>query len=542
MPSRWHVRPADPVRAAALARAAGVDPVTAQLLLNRGVRDHVEAARFFHPDLRAMEDPQALPDLARGVARLRQAVARQEPILIFGDSDVDGLTASAILYEVLKQLGGVVRVRLANRPRDGYGLPPPLARQLARSRVTLLILVDCGTNQAEMIHALARHGIDTIVVDHHVPLGPGAHPTALINPHRAPGQGGGLCSAGVALKVAQALLGTPAEPYVDLAALGTLADCAPLVGENRTIVSEGLPRIAQTRRPGLQRLCEATRTASTNPEQITRRLVPRLNASGRLGDATPIWHLLLQQDTAQGEAWMAQAETAHARTKRLHRQIAAEAHEQVHRMHFKDQAVVVVSRDGWHQGLMGPLASQLVQQYQRPAIAIALDARQGVGSGRSAPSLNLLRVLEHCQGLLVRFGGHAQACGLTVSRRNLEPFRALVNQQARGVLEPTRWVQVREADVELPLSAVHPRWVSEVDRLAPFGRGNERPTVVVRNLTLEIVSPRVGRLGDGSTRVAARGRLEGLLDGGCYDVMAIPAVVDGQVTLTVSDVRVSTAP
>ncbi|MBI3996395.1 MAG: DHH family phosphoesterase [Candidatus Omnitrophica bacterium] len=543
MQSMWRVAPADPDRAAALARAVRVHPVTAQLLLNRGVSDASTARRFLHPTLATLTAPEELLDLARAVARLQRAIAAREPILLFGDSDVDGLTAGVILYEVLRNRGAVVRAVQSNRITDGYGVPADLVERVCGSSTTLVVLMDCGTNQAADVQRLADAGIDTIIVDHHLPLAQPATPYALINPRCTQSAGSELCSAGLALKIAQAFEGTDGVMRsLDLAALGTLADCASLVGDNRVIVTEGLPRIVQSHREGLRRLCEATGTSKPEPEHVLRKLTPRLNASGRLGDAAAIWGLLLSECDGRIEEWLALAASAHATTKELHRHTLAEAQEQVSRLHFKDQFVLVVSRSGWHQGLMGPVASQLAQRYGRPAIAIAMDEHQGTGSGRSVALFNLLDVLKTCGDLLVRYGGHAQACGLTVDRKQLEPFRLLVNEQAKRVAGQGGLQQVRRADLTLALRDVTPDWVTQLGGFGPFGMGNPRPMALIRDVAIETQSPRMGVLSDGATRVAARGSLSGYSSAGRYDVVASPAVVDGELTLAVGDVMDAAEP
>lgn len=546
MPSVWRVQPHDAGRARALADALRIHPVTAQLLLNRRIEEPSAGWKFLQPGLDALEDPWALSGMEAAVARLKLAAHRHEPVMIFGDSDVDGLTASVILYEVLRERGADVRAKSSNRILDGYGLPASVVRELGRSGVTLLILVDCGTNQAEDVAWLQAQGIDTVIVDHHVALGAPAQPRALINPHCDGSKiGRGLCSAGLALKVAQAMFDddrAQLEPYLDLAALGTLADCSPLVGDSRVIVSEGLPRIIQTRRQGLARLCEATGTDKPDPDVILRRLTPRLNASGRLGDAEAIRHLLLRGEEERLEEWLSAADAAHATTKQLHRQIMAEAQEQVNRLHFRDQYVMVVSRSGWHQGLMGPLATQLAHRYGRPAIAISMDEQQGTGSARSIPHFNLFEALQACQELLVKFGGHAQACGLTVDRKHLERFREVVNEQAKQLLGRDGLVQTKTIDLELALEDVAPSWVGEAAGLAPFGQGNPRPTVAIRRLTVEQHSPRMATVSDGVRRVAARGVFPALVPGGSYDVVASPVMAAGELVLTLGDVRASAAP
>ena len=554
MAAFWRVQSQDVPRASALAAELGIEPLTAQLLLNRGVSTHAAAVKFLSPSLDRLDDPGALPDMERAIDRLRRAITQQEPIAIFGDSDVDGLTASVILYEVLHRLGARLSARQSNRLADGYGVPASFIQQACGSSTKLAIFVDCGTNQPDAVRALSQCGIDTIIIDHHVPLDGWAEPVALINPHRSHGQGRELCSAGIAFKVVQALVDSQAQDprhadltdalvaSLDLAALGTLADCAPLIGESRLIVSQGLAHIVRSRRRGLQRLCESTNTREPEPEQVLRRLVPRLNASGRLGDPAAVWTLLLSAGDGALDEPFAENAAAHATTKQLHRQILSEAHEQVNRLHFRDQYVMVISRNGWHQGIMGSLAAQLAQQYGRPAIAIAVNEHHGIGSGRSFSGFNLLEALQGCQELLVRFGGHAQACGLTVDRAQLEPFRARINHHARQLIGNEGLVATRTIDAELSLEAVTVRWAEEVGRLAPFGIGNPRPTVVIRRLRLDVRSPRIGVLSDGAREVAARGPFAELTSGGWYDVVATPVMCGGVLTLTVSDVKDAAAP
>jgi single-stranded-DNA-specific exonuclease len=543
MRSLWRTLPQDPERAARLAERLRLHPVTGQLLLNRAVHSQEAAARFLQPALAQLEDPWTLAGMEPAARRIRHAIAGQEPVVVFGDSDVDGLTAGVILYEVLREEGAPVRAIQSNRVTDGYGLPGALVQRLCRSSTKLLILVDCGTNQPEDIRRLSAHGIDTIIVDHHVPLGEPARPHALINPHCAGGGAGrGLSSAGLAFKLAQALLeGSDPERlarHLDLAALGTLADCCPLLGDARILVTAGLPRIVHSHRAGLRRLCQATRTEKPDPEHVIRRLIPRLNASGRLGDARAVWHLLLGRgEDGRLEAWLEASAGAHATTKQLHREVVGQAEAQLSRLHFRDQFVMVIGRSGWPQGLMGALAARLAQRYGRPAITLALGQRHGVGSGRSIPRFNLFEALRACQGLLVRFGGHAQACGLTVERQALDRFREAVNEHGRRVLGRDGLLPTRMVDVELPLSGLARRWVEETQRFAPFGQGNPRPTAAIRRVAVEVKSPRRAELVDGSTRLAARGPFEAVEAGTRYDVLASPSLENGRLLLTVSDLR-----
>lgn len=536
----WDVLPSDPRGALALAHRCGVEPLIGQLLLNRGVCDAEGAQRFLSPKLSALGDPMLLPDMPRAVARIRKAISRQEPVLVFGDSDVDGITAAVIVSESLTAAGARVLVRVSNRLTGGYGFPPRLIARLKRLDIGLLVLVDCGTNQQQEIRELAGQGIETIVLDHHVPSASAAEPEALVNPHRGSGAGRELCSAGLALKLAQALWpGDPEriEPYLELAALGTLADYSPLVGDNRILVAEGTARLATTKRRGLAQLCEDVRLTKATPAQILQRLVPRLNAAGRMGDAKPVWRLLVERTSRGVERLSGMLGEAHDRSKALSRQILAEAHELANRISFKDQIVMVVGRQGWHPGLMGPVAAQLADRFGRPAIAIAFGGSVGVGSGRSPSAFNLLDALRACEGMLLRYGGHPQACGLTIQAAQLEGFRESINHHARTSLALRTLVRRLRVDVETSLGEVTPKTVATLPQFRPFGPGNPAPLLLVRRLEAEADRSGVVWLTDGRVRVRAKGRPGALVSGRCYDVVGMPSAIEDGMAWSLRDVR-----
>lgn len=544
MPATWRLHAPDTERARRLAEAVHIDPRTAQILLNRRVTTPEAAARFLRPSLSALGEPWILPGMERAVSRLKRAITTREAILLFSDSDVDGITSNVILYEALQASGAVVRSQISNRIEDGYGIPVSLVKQLEGSGTRVVVLLDCGTNQAAEVRRLEEQGIDVVIIDHHVPMDGWAKPHAMVNPHETRAPGMELCTAGLAFRTAQGLGIARGEAWwsqwLDLAALGTLADCSPLTGESRILVVEGIGRIVASKRPGLVRLCEATKTTAAQPEHILRKLVPRLNACGRLGDARAIWHLLRGADDGLTEEWLEASRAAHDQTKQMHRRLIAEAQAELERTHFKDQYVMVVSRPGWPQGMMGPLASQLAQRFGRPAIAVAMDGTMGVGSGRSIPDFNLLQAVQACQSLLVRFGGHAQACGLTVDRTQLEEFRRLVNEQGRVLLGRNGLIRTRAIDLELGLEELDPAWVEELRGLAPFGHGNPRPAIGVRQLAIEASSARSAVLCAGDTRISVRGWFPDLEPGERYDAVVGPDEPGTAACgLTVSDVRAS---
>jgi single-stranded-DNA-specific exonuclease len=543
---QWSVHPQQPGKAKAFAQAAGVHPFTAQVLLNRGMDTPQQAQHFFSPQSQAFGDPFTLPDMLAAVERLKLAVHRQEPILVFSDSDVDGLTASVIAFELLRSAGARVQARHANRISDGYGLPDSAVQEIAASDVRVLLLLDCGTNQVDAVRRLSAAGIDTIILDHHVPIDGAAPAVAMVNPFtRQERQGRELCSAGLAFKLAQAWLYRSSaeglDDYLDLAALGTLADCAPLRAESRLIVSRGMCRILDSRRPGLRRICEATGMTVPHPDQILRKLVPKLNASGRLGDCSAVWHLLCREAPESHETWMGLVDAAHNEIKRINKRILREAMAQASRIHFGDDAVVVVAGSGWHSGLMGPLASQLAQSYARPAIAIALNDGMGVGSARSVPSINVLEALKHCAGLLMRFGGHAQACGLTLPVEKLGEFRHQVNQEVRQAQSSGNAVHPAQHDLEAGLPDFSADWVAEWEKFAPFGMGNPQPTVVIRGVSIEVKSPRRGWATDGRMRLPIEGAITPGIDAR-VDLAASPVIESGELTLLLRDLRIASEP
>ncbi len=535
----WRVQPSDLDAAATLGGQCGLSPRIAQLLLNRGLRQPDEVRRFLAPSLAQLQDPRRLSDMSAAVARLQHAVAVKEPILVFGDSDVDGITAAAILYEALTSLGGKVVVRISHRLDDGYGFPRSMIRRILRSRVRVVVLVDCGTNQPDEIHELARAGVDTIVLDHHVLAKRAARPLALVNPRRDQDDGQACCSAGLAFKLAQALCPDDDERlagWLDLATLGTLADYATLVGDNRAIVAEGLNRILSTRRPGLQRLCQAMEVTKATPDQILKRLVPRLNAAGRVGNPRPVWRLLVEQSPEAAARYADHLADCHATSKGYHRQILSEAYEQASRLHFKDQYVMVLGQRGWHRGLMGPIAAQLVDRYARPAISIAVDGSVGTGSGRSVSGFDLFAALRACEGLLLRYGGHPQACGLSIEAGQLERFREQINQHAKTSFGRQRLVQTLEIDAEWTMRDLTVEVVSVLERFKPFGPGNRQPLLLWRGVGVEADGAKKC-LTDGECSVGLRERALDLETSCQYDLVGTPTVQDGQVIVSVRDAR-----
>lgn len=540
--SVWQLASADPVAAHRLAQACGVPTLIGQCLLNRGLSSPAAVERFFAPALESLEEPRKLAGLSSAAARIRRAIAARAPVMVFGDSDTDGLTAAAIVFECVASLGARAAVRIANRLAHGYGFPASLINEVARAKIGLLILVDCGTNQAEEIRDLAKRGIETIVLDHHVPTACLARPAVLVNPHHQGTVGQELCSAGLAFKLAQAMWGMSDERLVsllDLAALGTLADCAPLTGDNRILVTLGLRRVLSTSRPGLRLLCEACGVTTATADQVLQRLTPCLNAAGRLGDAQRVWRVLVERSASRAAHLVERLQKHHAASKTLHRNILAEAHEYAGRLHLKDHPVVVIGRRGWHPGFMGPVAAQLADRFERPAIAIAMDGQTAVGSGRSFGMVNLLEALRACEGVLLGYGGHAKACGLTLEPANLDRFREQINQHAHTAWPRPRLGRRLRIDVQAGLEEVTAEVASAVERFAPFGQENERPLMMFRQVRVEEDAARATWLTDGRTTRRIWGRRLALQHDEGYDLVGSPRLLNGEAAVSLCEARLS---
>ncbi|MBI4354167.1 MAG: DHH family phosphoesterase [Candidatus Omnitrophica bacterium] len=563
--SRWQLFPADPVAASRLAHTCHLPPLIGQFLLNRGIGDPQEVERFFSPDGSALRDPLELSGMREAVTTVRQAVASRSPIMVFGDSDVDGMTASAIVFDVLTSLGAATTVRIANRLAHGYGFPSSLIREVVRLKVKVVLLVDCGTNQAEEIRRLAAHRVKTVILDHHLPTDHLARPSALINPHCAdarglpqtasfgapiahpadgwvPGLGRELCSAGLAFKFAQAMWGKGDErlaSLMELAAIGTLADYVPLLGENRILVNLGLRRLLHSSRPGLRLLCEALQLTRATPEQVLGRLTPCLNAAGRLGQAMAVWRVLVESSVRRAKSLIRTIGQIYQTSKVLHRRMLSEANEQASRLHFKDHAVVMVGRRGWHPGFMGPVAAQLADRFGRPAIAIAMDETAAVGSGRSMGMCNLFEALRACEGTLLRYGGHARACGLTLAPENLERLREQLNRYMQTTGSRAQNGRRLAIDAQASLQEMTREVACAMERFAPFGPENERPLVMIRQVRLEEDASRVSWLTDGQTTRKIWGRRLALSPDEWYDLVGSPRLVTGDVAMSLCEARLT---
>jgi single-stranded-DNA-specific exonuclease len=485
----WQHLPCDDAQTTALAAALNVHPTVARLLCMRGLSDPDAADRFLNPSLEHLHDPFRLTDMATAVTRLEQALARGERIAVHGDYDVDGITSTVILRRALEMLGGNVMHFIPERLRDGYGLQPAAIDRLHAEAVRVVVSVDCGIRGTEAARRARDLGIDLIITDHHEPESTLPDAVAVINPKRPdclyPDKH--LAGVGVALKLVQALCTRAGKSkwmpaFVKVAALGTLADVVPLVGENRVIARFGLASL--TRGPhtiGLRALLEASGLAGKTIDsyQVAFMLAPRVNAAGRMATPDIATRLLLATGEAMAEEARALAQQLNDENLRRQEE-EADLVAQARKAIETDPAVgahnvLVVGGAGWHRGVIGIAASKLVDAYHKPAIVLSVDGGVAHGSCRSIPDFDMLAALEHCADLFDRFGGHKQAAGLTMDAGRVAEFRSRINTYADEVLEPDQLRPRLRIDAPLSLKAITPELVRGLDALGPFGMGNPRP-------------------------------------------------------------------
>lgn len=513
MKFRWTIAPSQPLLAGQLANALRISPLLAQCLVNRG-HSHLERiSGFLEPRLKSLADPFLLPNMATAVDRLFQAREQKESVVIFGDYDVDGVTSTALLLEVFGRLGWQAHFYLPHRMDEGYGLSRDgVENCLKKHPTTLLLAVDCGSTAVGSIAWLRESGVDVIVLDHHQVSSPAPSATALVNPQVAAASQNGtpdfreLCSVGLAFKLAHALVKRGREtglaganefdlrPLLDLVALGTIADLVPLTGENRILVSAGLERLNSTKRPGLvalKKVAQSTETVGTY--EVGFQLAPRLNAAGRLETAEESLHLLLARDEAEAMPIAQALDSRNRQRQKIERSIVDEVIGAV-RAKFNPETdyVIVEGQLLWHIGVVGIVASRVLQEFYRPTIIIGGEGEEWRGSGRSIAGFDLAAALCECTDLLVRHGGHAMAAGLSIAAANLEAFRQRLNEHARRTLKPEDLQAPLRLDAEVGLDEINLPRLTEFDRLRPTGQGNPAVQFCARKVSHQRPLQRIG--------------------------------------------------
>ena len=511
----WEPLACDEARAQALVRELGIASITARLLCIRGISDFDEARRFLSPSLDHLLDPFALADMTVAVDRILAAIARNERIAVHGDYDVDGVTSTVIVRRALELLGADVVHFIPERLRDGYGLQSASLDRLAAGNVRLVISVDCGIRGEEAAAHAKTLGLDLIITDHHEPDTQLPSALAVINPkrHDCRYPEKNLAGVGVALKLVQALCARSGRThwvpaFVKVAAIGTLADVVPLTGENRVIAKLGLAMLSKgPHKIGLRSLLDACGLTGREIDghDIGFVLAPRVNAAGRMSTPDIAARLLLASDDAMAEEARQLAEQLNSENLKRQQEeadIVLQARQIVETdLEVGSRSVIVVAGDGWHRGVIGIVASKLVDTFHRPAIVISVDGGVGHGSCRSIPSFNMLAALDSCGDAMIRFGGHKQAAGLTLESARIRELRSRVNDYADERLQPDDLRPRIWLDGALGFRSINEQLVSEMTKLAPFGAGNPRP--VFRASRVEVIDgPR--RIKDRHLKMAFR--------------------------------------
>ena len=503
----WQLPGPDPaeVRAAAvrLARELRLGMPAALVLVKRGFSDPSAARRFLCPALEDLHDPLLLHGMPRAVARLSGAIRAGEKILLYGDYDVDGTTSVVLLTKAIELAGGKADFHVPHRLKDGYGMRTEVVEAAAAAGVKLVISVDTGIRAAEVVARANELGIDVIVTDHHLPEAALPPAIAVLNPNQpdCPYPEKNLCGAGVAFKLAQALFGTlgwpPAkvarmtESMLKMTAIATVADVVPLTGENRVIVKHGLDGLDQVRNPGLRALLDVagfTQGHAPSSRQVAFQIAPRLNAAGRMDTARSVVELFLTPDAARARTLAGQMQEQNTDRQ----QVEAEIREICEQAAVDPEAAgLVYYSENWHRGVLGIVASRLVERLHRPVFVLALNREDGMaqGSGRSIPAFHLLNALESMRDLFIRFGGHEHAAGVTLDPARVDEFRARFNACAAASLRPEDLAPASDIDAILELREIDDRGVAEVLRLAPFGHGNPPPLFAA--LAVEVAGPPV---------------------------------------------------
>jgi single-stranded-DNA-specific exonuclease len=504
MKFRWTLAPPQPLLAGQLSSQLKISPLLAQCLLNRGFSEITAIENFLSPRLKNLANPFLLPNMDKAVERLFRAREQNESLVIFGDYDVDGVTSTALLVEVLRALGWRVEFYLPNRMDEGYGLSADgVENCLKKFPTTLLLAVDCGSTAVETIKSLAVRGVDVIVLDHHQVSNPPPIAVALVNPQLTQNPEfktknfTELCSAGLAFKLAHAILkhgrdiNLPGavefdlKPLLDLVALGTIADLVPLVGENRILVSAGLRQLNETKRAGIIALKSVAQTAEKiGAYEVSFQLAPRLNAAGRLETAEESLHLLLAQNLEEAMLIAQNLDLRNRERQKIEKSIVEEVIGVV-RSKFDAQKdfVIVEGQLLWHIGVVGIVASRVLQEFYRPTIIIGGENGEMRGSGRSIAGFDLAAALRECDEFLIRHGGHAMAAGLSILPEKIDLLREKINEFARLKLKSEDLQPPLRLDAEIGLNEINFESLAELDKLKPTGQGNPSVQFCSRNLS-----------------------------------------------------------
>ncbi len=536
----WLIPETDTALVDNLARSLQLSEIVARILVQRGIVTEEAARTFLWPSLDQLHDPFLLPDMEAGVQRTMRALESGEKILVHGDYDVDGVTSAALLIRTLQRLGADVVYRIPHRKRDGYDIKPYTAEEAKENGVGLIITSDCGVTACKTIARANELGVDVVITDHHEQGEDLPDAVAVINPVRKDSTYPfrELAGVGVALKFAQALVRSLGyddikfvDRYLDLAALGTVADVMPLLGENRVITRFGLEALARSQKVGIQAMLAKRGLSESRltTHSISYVLAPRINAVGRLDDATIALELLLTSDRAEADELVDELERRNTERQAEQLRILQEVYQIMESQDVESTRALVLSGEGWNSGVVGIVASKVVEQYSRPAILLSVDKERGtaVGSARSIEAFNIIEALRECEELLDTAGGHAYAAGLSLKADNIPGFTDRLNQIATDSILPEDLIPRIEVDAELDPEEASWELLKDIGRLEPFGQGNKEPLFVSRGV--ELAQARVCGNTGLHLKLKFRGRSGEWIDGIGFNLGAVePTLSLGQ--------------
>lgn len=504
---KWVVINTDADLARRLASETGLDEIIARLLVNRGIKTHQQTQDFLNPSLNHLHDPSLLPDMDKGIDRLASAIESGEKICVHGDYDVDGVTSTALLVRTISALNGNIEYMIPHRQKDGYGIRPPAIESINSKGCSLIVTCDCGISACDTVDYASELGLDVIITDHHEPGPELPKALAVIDPKRRDSSYPfpELAGVGVAFKLAQGLVTRMGhnvdkfnERFVDLAALGTVADVVPLLGENRTIVKHGLEAIPRSKKMGFKAILDQVNYSGRvlTAFDLAFILAPRINAVGRMDDALTSLQLFLTKSPEEAKHLASVIEQHNSDRKVVQEGILEQAMEQALEKVGRGNRVLVLSSDGWNAGVIGIVAGRLCETFSRPTIMICRDSEAGigVGSARSLAPFNIFAALERSGDLLLRFGGHPLAGGLSLKLENIDKLEEHLNLLAEDIILDEDMVPRIEAEAELGLDQITRELADSLTRLEPFGEANPEPLFMSQQVSVLQRS----RVGDGS--------------------------------------------
>jgi len=481
----WHILKENKELQLKLSKELNISPVLAQLLINRRVKNTFDAQRFLKTDLKNLRDPYLFKDMGKAIDRILKAINNEERILIYGDYDVDGITSIALLFSILSKITPNLYYYIPNRFQEGYGLNEKAIDTAHKNNIRLIITVDCGINSVYEINKANSYSIDVIVTDHHQPQKELPSATAIINPKYDKNYTfDELAGVGVSFKIAQALYSKlkknqdDLQNLLDYVALGSIADSVPFIDENRILIKYGLKVLNQTKKEGLKALIieSGVNYGNLGTKEVNFALAPRINAAGRLGDSKLALELLLTDSETKAKYLSRKLSEINKRRKEIGDNILREARKLASKqVKEEDNKILVLASENWNQGVIGIIASKLVEELNRPVIIISQKNGVGKGSGRSVKNFHLYKALELCRDILIDFGGHQYAAGITIDSDKIPEFKLKINKVSRNIIKEDDLKQKLEVDAPILLNDVNFNLIKDINILEPFGLKNPQP-------------------------------------------------------------------